>query len=630
MNMDKVSSDCPYPGCFFCVMKEGNPSKRRASILKFFRELPSQDDDGQVLPISGLWNTAMTHPNDPEFIELGIFECMSELIWKGLKNRRWLSHDQNIYIPYYAAHIIGSYTMNMEEFAETAVQSGVIPPLVELLRGRLTWVEQRVAVRALGHLATYSSTFSSVASHGEILELSMQLAMSSLEIVYTHFCQYVDRRLSYHCDLLTRGMGGVEMESRKAEEWASQLQCWSLQLINCFAFKPEFLPTICTPEFLVKLPGMWGGLVNENSPAGIGLLRTICCHKIGRGPVAGCPGVIDALCNIARSSDDWQYMAIDCLLWLLQDPSTCHKVIDKAVPTLIDLAEITTLGDHKKLGDSIVNVLQECIQTGHNSISSRAKEEIEELLSSKERLKWEKNMPKEDLHIKQAASLVVKLEGNSLFSSGDISGAASKYSEALDLCPMRSKKERVVLYSNRAQCHLLLQQPLEAISDATRALCLHNPVNRHAKSLWRRAQAYDMIGLAKESLLDAILYINDFSQSPDSDLSLKQNKVPDYAERLVKKQMRAAWLFKEAAIKHGGVQCEGDTEDICGGQESDGSEWETASESDVGNDDKDHDLGDEDFDWKNNDIERKDRHNNKTSMKEMKHGYSLQLAEDEV
>ncbi|XP_073105488.1 uncharacterized protein [Elaeis guineensis] len=604
--MDKISSDCPYPGCFFCVMKEGNPNKRRTSILKFFRELPSQDDDGQVLPISGLWNTAMAHPNDPEFVNLGIFECMAALIWKGLKNRRWLTHDQNIYIPYYAAHIIGSYTMNMEEFAETAVHAGVIPPLVELLRGRLTWVEQRVAVRGLGHLATYPSTFPAVASHGEVLELAIQLASSSLEIVYSHFYQFVDRRLSYHCDLLTRGMGGVEMESRKAEEWASQLQCWSLQLINCFAFKPEFLPDICKPEFLMKLPGMWGGLVNENSPAGIGLLRTICQHKLGRSPVANCPGTIDALCNIARSSDDWQYMAIDCLVWLLQDPSTCHKVIDKAAPALIDLAEISTLGDHKRLGDNIVSVLQECIQshgTARNFISSHTKEQIDELLSSRQRLKWEKNMPKEDLHIKQAAALVVKLEGNSLFSSGNIAGAASKYSEALALCPMKSKKERVVLYSNRAQCYLLLQQPLAAISDATRALCLHNPPNRHAKSLWRRAQAYDMLALAKESLLDAILFINECSQSNDPDLSLRQNKVPDYAERLVKKQMRAAWLFREAAIKHGGVHCEGDTGDVFG-QEADDSEWETASESDIGNDGR-READDDESEWKNDDN-RKD------------------------
>ncbi|KAF5945375.1 hypothetical protein HYC85_015603 [Camellia sinensis] len=585
--------------------KEGNPSKRRSSIMKFFRDLPSQDDDGQVLPISGLWNTAMAHPNDPEFIELGIFECMAALIWKGLKNRRWLSHDQNVYIPYYAAHIIGSYTMNMEEFAESAVHAGVIQPLVELLRGRLTWVEQRVAVRALGHLATYASTFPAEASHGEILELSIQLAMSSLEIVYSHFCQNVDRRLSYHCDLLTRGMGGVEMESRKAEEWAISFYDMQTRIFS-------------------KLPGMWGGLVNETSPAGIGLLRTICHHKLGRGPVASCTGIIEALCNIARSSDDWQYMAIDCLLWLLQDPSTCHKVVDKAVPALVDLAEISVLGDHKKLGDSIVNVLQECIQsqgTGRNSLSSRTKEQIEEILNSRQRLKWEKNMPKEDLHIKQAAALVVKLEGNSLFSSGNISGAALKYSEALALCPMRSKKERVVLYSNRAQCHLLLQQPLAAISDATRALCLHNPVNRHAKSLWRRAQAYDMLGLAKESLLDAILFINECSQSTDPDLSLRQNKVPDYAERLVKKQMRAAWLFREAAIKHGAVHCDGDGGDIYG-QETDDSEWETASESDIGNDGRDEMGNDE---WKED--ERNDNYD-KPSMRDMKHAYNVQLMED--
>ncbi|KAL1561532.1 hypothetical protein AAHA92_04224 [Salvia divinorum] len=669
-----------------------------------------------------------------------------------------------------------------------AVHEGVIPALVELLRGMLTWVEQRVAVRALGHLATYTSTFTALACHGEILELAMQLAASSLEIVYTHFYQYVDRRLSYHCDLLTRGMGGVEMESRKAEEWASQVQCWSLQLINCFAFRHEFRPTICKLE-------------------------------LGRGPVASCPSIIDALCNIARSSDDWQYMAIDCLVGLLQDPSTCHKVIDTALPALLDLTEITTLGEHKKLGDSIVNVLQECIQThgigrnsissrakeqaeellnsreqlkweksmpkedlhikqaaalvvkledmkqgynlqlsedeaslwmfplsslptaesvlrnlpgskveienldplvgmllllplpfqifktnmpsymeskllsfqpegirfilrhgvrvllademglgktlqvidtalpalldlaeittlgehkklgdsivnalqdciqthgiGRNSISSRAKEQVEELLNSREQLKWEKSMPKEDLHIKQAAALVVKLEGNSLFSSGDISGAALKYSEALALCPVRSKKERIVLYSNRAQCNLLLQQPVAAISDATRALCLQNPVNLHAKSLWRRAQAYDMLGFAKESLLDAILYINECSQSTDHDAASRQNKVPEYAERFVKKQIRAAWLFKDAAAKHGGVHCEGGASDVCN-QETEDSEWETASESDMGDDEKVR-LADN----LKSEIRRKDRLT-KASKKDMKQGYNLQLSEDEA
>ncbi|PHT60429.1 hypothetical protein CQW23_02792 [Capsicum baccatum] len=48
-------------------------------------------------------------------------------------------------------------------------------------------------------------------------------------------------------------------------------------------------PRIEKPGFLAKLPEMWRGLVN------IYLLAV-------RGPVAACPGIIEALCNIARSS----------------------------------------------------------------------------------------------------------------------------------------------------------------------------------------------------------------------------------------------------------------------------------------------------------------------------------------
>ncbi|KAL3639285.1 hypothetical protein CASFOL_017192 [Castilleja foliolosa] len=335
-------------------------------LLKFFRDLPSQDDDGQVLPISSLWNTAMAHPKTA--------------------------------------------------ISSTTVSSSACPlSSTRLLRGRLTW--------------------------------------------------YVDRRLSYHCDLLTRGMGGVEMESRKAEEWANQLQCWSLQLINCFAFKPEFL----------------------------------------------------------------------------HDPSTCHKkpeitqVSEKVVPVLIDLSEITTLGDHKKFGDSIVDALEEYIQLGptnRTSTNSRTRDEIENLLASRQRLKREKNMPKEDPHqahsrpSRQARGELPLLDWRHFWGRLQIF-------RGVDSLPNAVKGESSLVY------------------DATRALWLHSPVNRHARSLWRRAQAYDMLGFAKESLLDAILFINEFSQSNDPDLSSRQNKVPGYAERLVKKQMRAAWLFIEAAVKHG-------------------------------------------------------------------------------
>ncbi len=101
----------------------------------------------------------------------------------------------------------------------------IILALMELLRGQSTWVEQRVVVRALGHLVIYGSTFPDVATNRDILELAIQLTINAVKIVYTHFLQFVNKQMSYHYDLLTRGMGGLEMESQKAKKWASQLQC---------------------------------------------------------------------------------------------------------------------------------------------------------------------------------------------------------------------------------------------------------------------------------------------------------------------------------------------------------------------------------------------------------------------
>lgn len=87
-----------------------------------------------------------------------------KLIRRGLSDRQWLLRDQNIFIPYYAAHVLGTYAMNKSQLAEKAVKSGAIQPLVELMRGHLSWVEQRVAVRALGHLASHGSSFQAIAS----------------------------------------------------------------------------------------------------------------------------------------------------------------------------------------------------------------------------------------------------------------------------------------------------------------------------------------------------------------------------------------------------------------------------------------------------------------------------------
>ncbi|KAG9160928.1 hypothetical protein Leryth_008745 [Lithospermum erythrorhizon] len=544
------------PSCFFCIMKEPDSSTKKSKITNYIKKLPFLDDYHElILVVSGIWNMAMTNKADEnqELPCLGIFECMSFLIHKGIKDGPWIQKNQNIYIPYYAAHIIGSYTINNVDHARKSVDSGVIPPLMELLSGKISWVEQRVAVRALGHLASYDETFQDLLPYEEeIVKLCMHLASTCLEEVFEMFIAVKDKRkrLKYMCDLLTRGNGGFEEENLKAGEWASQIQCWCLHLLSCFAMKKRSLDLICTQEFLKQLSEMWGGLSNNSSPSGVGLIRILCYTKEGRESIAKSRNVLDHLCNLTRSSDNWQYMAIDCLLLLLSDPDTRHKVVEVAA-FLIDLVELRSLGGRSNLGERIASsLILDFKQTKTETIKNRKVQKVlEELWNLKVlRRKKEQRQTNEKAEEKRVIVNLIKQQGNQRFCMGDIKDALLKYTKALDLCPLRFRNERLVLFSNRSQCNLLLKDPDSAISDATRALCLSNPPNSHAKSLWRRSQAYDMKGLAKESLMDCIMFITcGFFKSSNG--RREHTRIPYYALTMINKQMHSTWLFRKVQSK---------------------------------------------------------------------------------
>lgn len=436
--------------------------------------------------------------------------------------------------------------MNKAKFAEKAVKSNVVRPLIKLLRGKISWVEQRVSVRALGHLARHEATFEAVAEHEEeIIEAAMNIASTCLYEVYEKFARLEEsERLEYHRSLLTRGLGGLELENRKAEEWSSQLQCWSLSLVDCFARKERSLRLICKKKFLKGLCKMWGGLVNPTSPSGIGLLRTLCHTEIGRQSVADVKEVVESLCNVSRSSDERQYMAIDSLLQLLKDPITRYKVIDTVAPVLADLVELRGIGGKLKVGSAILRtLLQDYHKIKYCELklkSERAEKALMEIWDLKvDRVKREGLMSEKEIREKEILTIVLKKEGNYKFKSGEIEEAVMKYSEAIDLCPLRAAKERIVLFSNRAQCFLLLSDAEAAISDTTRALCLSHVACPHSKSLWRRSQAYDMKGLARESLMDVVGFMK----------KRKRCKIPYYAACMVNKQMNATWLFASAKSK---------------------------------------------------------------------------------
>ncbi|KAF0910818.1 hypothetical protein E2562_004785 [Oryza meyeriana var. granulata] len=599
-------------GCFLCAIKEPDARLRRASLAAFFRELPYCEDDdaaaggdggqscGEV--VSAVWRAAMAAPDDPELPSLGAIRCMSLLLARALADVEWRRRGQNVYVPYYAAHVIGSYTIRSAAHAELAVAAGALRTLLSFLGGAMTWVEQRAAARALGHLASYDATFPAVARYAaEAVPLAVRAASTCVGDVYANFVALApSKRPKYQRDLLTRGLdgsSGADGEDRKAEEWASQLQCWSLYFLSCLASRDvSSNATICQdPVFLRELCQMWGGLANGNSPAGVGLIRLLCRSAAGRGAIAACRDALSGLCDLARSSDDWQYMAIDCLLLLLDDRDTWHATADATAAGLVDLAELRHLGPRRRLGNAITAALlidDDDLVHGRE-LGMEAKEAIANLRELQvERKGRDDAMSRDELLKRRILAREKKRQGNDMFWHGEVEKAIDLYTEALELCPLSRRRERLVLHSNRAQCRLAWRDADAAVSDATRALSLaRSAANAHARSLWRRAQAYDMKGMARESLLDCLAFAGAWLNRKDGTPAAARGgnpKLPYCVARMISKQMSLTGLFSAVATNGSHKVDRDDHMPHYGGDDGGGN-------SDEEDDDVDRDESEEEF-----------------------------------
>ncbi|XP_055977761.1 mitochondrial import receptor subunit TOM34 [Sorex fumeus] len=89
---------------------------------------------------------------------------------------------------------------------------------------------------------------------------------------------------------------------------------------------------------------------------------------------------------------------------------------------------------------------------------------------------------------------VLKEEGNELVKKGNHKKAIEKYSESLSFSNLES-----ATYSNRALCHLVLNQYKDTVKDCTEALKLDG---KNVKAFYRRAQAYKALKDYRSSAAD--------------------------------------------------------------------------------------------------------------------------------
>ncbi|KAL7727286.1 hypothetical protein ACLKA6_016039 [Drosophila palustris] len=120
-------------------------------------------------------------------------------------------------------------------------------------------------------------------------------------------------------------------------------------------------------------------------------------------------------------------------------------------------------------------------------------------LTIEELVALEKDLSPEALEANKEKAEKLKLEGNELFKNEEALRAVETYTEALNICPSTSSKERAVLFGNRAAAKMKLSSVKSAIDDCTKAIELYP---EYVRALLRRAKLYEQDDRLDEALAD--------------------------------------------------------------------------------------------------------------------------------
>ncbi|XP_063784484.1 tetratricopeptide repeat protein 1 [Pseudophryne corroboree] len=134
---------------------------------------------------------------------------------------------------------------------------------------------------------------------------------------------------------------------------------------------------------------------------------------------------------------------------------------------------------------------------GEEAAAAAEEEEVE--LDEETLLEMERELSEEQREDRRKESTRLKDEGNQLFKKGDYVAAEDIYSQALQSCPACYKKERSILFSNRAAARLSQDKNELALKDCTKAIDL-NP--DYIRALLRRAELYEKTDKLDEALAD--------------------------------------------------------------------------------------------------------------------------------
>lgn len=131
----------------------------------------------------------------------------------------------------------------------------------------------------------------------------------------------------------------------------------------------------------------------------------------------------------------------------------------------------------------------------------------------------------------------LRLQGNAFFKERDWEGAALKYTAALRECPARFKKERAVMFANRAAAKVKVDAKKAAIQDCDRAIQL-DP--EYLKAYMRRAALLEEVDKFDEAAEDckAALLLEPGNKEMAVAVQRLQHKIHERNEKMKEEAMK--------------------------------------------------------------------------------------------
>eukprot|EP01080_Neovahlkampfia_damariscottae_P010594 gene10594-3112_t len=234
--------------CLQCARDEMNKNKRIQKLTKFFKNFSSlKNEEGLVLPISSIYRTNTKSISFEEYLESGLIECLLRILKNHVPHDdKFLSKDQNFYLPYYIIEILFK-SLNYETSYQIIEKHEGIEIFLYLLSssGQYSWICSLGILKILNLFNKYhhKGLVNILKKPKEIFSI-FKFGLFSNEIVFQRYFQFEGRK-NWVQNILKMELKEMNL---KKEEYENEQE-----ILNEIVFKKIEMMKLCSFDLLGNL-----------------------------------------------------------------------------------------------------------------------------------------------------------------------------------------------------------------------------------------------------------------------------------------------------------------------------------------------------------------------------------------